>query len=37
MTTNSDSHVAHALKTRLYPLNNVTPHHRPVKYLEVQP
>lgn len=35
MTTNSRSHAAHALKTPLYPLNRVTPHDRPVKYLEV--
>lgn len=37
MTTNSGPHAAHALKTPLYPLNRVTPHDRPVKYLEVQP
>ena len=37
MTTNGESPAAHALKTPLNPLNNVTPHDRPLKYLEVQP
>jgi|CXWL01.1.fsa_nt_gi hypothetical protein len=37
MTTNRGPHAAHALKRPLYPLNRITPHDRPVKYLEVQP
>jgi len=38
MTTNSGPHATHALKTPVVNLlNRVTPHGRPVKYLEVQP